>query len=130
LELINRPTSFSQFFWWFPQFFPASRNVQIAGVAAICWAIWKLRNKACFEGKLIHSPVELICYATVFIKYWAGLHNPADRDLLIGGAKALTREATNLMPRHPSTRQMLQGGRNNDDEGEIDDGRRAADPSS
>jgi hypothetical protein len=28
----NRPASFSQFFWWFPQFFPASRNVQIAGV--------------------------------------------------------------------------------------------------
>jgi hypothetical protein len=64
----NRPASFTQFFWWFPNFFPASRNVQIAGVAAICWAIWKLRNKACFEGKLIHSPVELICYAVVFMK--------------------------------------------------------------
>jgi hypothetical protein len=32
----NRPASFSQFFWWFPNFFPASRNIQIAGVASIC----------------------------------------------------------------------------------------------
>jgi hypothetical protein len=30
---------------------PASRNTQIFGLAAICWVIWKLRNKACFEKK-------------------------------------------------------------------------------
>jgi hypothetical protein len=95
---LNRPASFTQFFWWFPNFFPASRNVQIAGVAAICWAIWKLRNKACFEGKLIHSPIELICYVVVFIKYWAGLNNPADREMLVGGADALSREAMSMVP--------------------------------
>jgi hypothetical protein len=52
--VINSPTrsgSFSQFFWWFPQFIPASRNNQIAGLATICWAIWKLRNRACFKKK-------------------------------------------------------------------------------
>jgi hypothetical protein len=37
--------------WWIPQFLPISRNIQIAGVDAICWAIWKMRNRACFEGK-------------------------------------------------------------------------------
>jgi hypothetical protein len=83
----NRHASFTQFFWWFPKFFPASRNVQIAGVAAICWAVSKLRNKACFESKLIHSPIELICYVVVFMKYWAGLNNPADRDMLVGGGR-------------------------------------------
>jgi hypothetical protein len=41
----TRPGSFAQFFWWMPQFSRASRNVQIAGLAAICWAIWKTRNK-------------------------------------------------------------------------------------
>jgi hypothetical protein len=56
----------------FPNFF-LFRNVQIAGVAAICWTIWKLRNRACFEGKLIQTPVELIYFAVVFMKYWAGL---------------------------------------------------------
>jgi hypothetical protein len=39
---INSPThpgSFSQFFWWFPKFVTASRNTQIALLAAICWAV-------------------------------------------------------------------------------------------
>jgi hypothetical protein len=38
----DRPQSFTQFIWWFPHFVPASRNVQIAGLTTICWAIWKL----------------------------------------------------------------------------------------
>ena len=67
----------------------ASRNVQIAGVAAICWAVWKTHNRACFEGKLINSPVELIHYAGVFMKYWAGLHNSVDQEALRAGAEAL-----------------------------------------
>jgi hypothetical protein len=47
----NRPGSFTQFFWWFPRYVPASRNTQIVGLAAISWVVWKLRNKACFEKK-------------------------------------------------------------------------------
>lgn len=35
-------------------FLPRSRNLQIVGLAVMCWAIWKLRNKACFENKLIN----------------------------------------------------------------------------
>jgi hypothetical protein len=75
----NRPGNFSQFFWWFPFFVPASRNVQILGLASICWAIWKLRNRACFDKKFINSPFDLICYSTVFMKYWAGDKGIANR---------------------------------------------------
>jgi hypothetical protein len=75
----DRPGSFTQFFWWFPRLIPASRNVQIAGLAAICWAIWKLRNRACFEHKLIKNPSELISFAAVFMNYWAGLHSLMQR---------------------------------------------------
>jgi hypothetical protein len=57
---------------------PASRNTQIAGLAAISWAIWKLQNRACFENKLINSPCKLINYDVVFMKYWAGLHEEKD----------------------------------------------------
>jgi hypothetical protein len=92
VKAIGAPTSlgsFSQFFWWFPQFLPVSRNVQIADIAAICWAIWKMRNKACFEQKLIKSPLELICYATVFMKYWAGLNSTSDQEALRSGADAI-----------------------------------------
>jgi hypothetical protein len=39
-----------------------SRNIQIYGIVAIYWAIWKLQNKACLDGKLIKSPTALICY--------------------------------------------------------------------
>jgi hypothetical protein len=48
-------------------------------------------GKACFEGKLIHSPIELICYVVVFMKYWAGLNNSAYREMLVVGANAVKR---------------------------------------
>jgi hypothetical protein len=56
--------------------------------------IWKLRNRACFEGKLINSPIDLICYATVFMKYWAGLNPGADQEAIHRGADALINVAT------------------------------------
>jgi hypothetical protein len=48
-----------------------------------------MRNRACFEGKLIQTPVELICFVVVFMKYWAGLNVQADSDALRQGADAL-----------------------------------------
>lgn len=64
------------------------------GVAAICWAIWKLRNKACFEEKkLIRSPAEIVCYACAFLRYWAGLHMEVDRSNILAGAAAFQSEA-------------------------------------
>jgi hypothetical protein len=93
IDAFTMPENFSQFFWWFPRHVPASRNVQILGVAAICWAIWKLRNRACFEGKLIHSPIELIIYSTVFMNYWAGLNSAADQVIIRQGAENLANVA-------------------------------------
>jgi hypothetical protein len=90
----DRPGSFTQFFWWFPNLVPASRNVQIAGLAAICWAIWKLRNRACFDKKLIKSPSELISLSVVFMQHWAGLHNATDEVNIKTGADNLLRLAT------------------------------------
>jgi hypothetical protein len=78
----------------FPNFVPASRNTQIAGLAAICWAIWKLRNKAYFKNKLIHSPFELISYAVVFMNYWAGLYGEKDAADIQAGADNLMRLAS------------------------------------
>ena len=60
----------------------------------MCWAIWKIQNKACFEGKIISNPNELICSTCVFIKYWAGLHDGADRANLKEGAALLLDLAT------------------------------------
>ena len=43
------------------------------GLAAICWTIWKTWNNSCFEQKLISSPMEIVCLASSFLNYWAGL---------------------------------------------------------
>jgi hypothetical protein len=110
----SRPGNFSQFFWWFPRFIPASRNVQILGIASICWAIWKLRNRACFEGKLINSPIDLICYATVFMKYWAGLNSDTDQDAIRRGANALIDMATGTQMGVLNS-LMIEGGRSSHD---------------
>jgi hypothetical protein len=72
---------------------PASRNTQIAGLVTICWAIWKLRNRACFDHKLIKNPFELISYSTMFMKHWAGLHDEKDADDIRAGADGLLRLA-------------------------------------
>lgn len=45
----HRPNSFIQYFGWVQKFLHVGRNVQVVGLAAICWAVWKLHNKACFE---------------------------------------------------------------------------------
>ena len=91
----SRFGSFDQYFqYWVIQFLPISRNAQITCRAAICWAIWKLKNRACFEKKkLIKTHVELICYACVFIKLWAGLHEEEEKKALHMGADELKGDA-------------------------------------
>lgn len=70
LGLNNRPSCFTQYFVWIASSTKLCRNIQVVGIAAICWAVWKLGNRACFEKKLIRSPAELICSACSFLKYW------------------------------------------------------------
>jgi hypothetical protein len=76
---------------------------------------------------LIHSPIKLICYVVVFMKYWAGLNNPADRDMLVGGDEALSREAMNMVPGSSTQGRALLGARGNDESGEIVDAGSGAD---
>jgi hypothetical protein len=92
----DRSENFTQFFWWFPRLIPASRNVQIAGLAAICWTIWKLRNRACFEHKLIKNPSELISFAAVFMNYWACLHSSPDAENIRAGAASMLQLTTGV----------------------------------
>jgi hypothetical protein len=122
------PGSFTQYFWWIPQFLHVSRNVQIAGVAAICWAIWKLRNRACFEGKVIQSPVELICFAVVFMKYWAGLNVQADGDALRHGADTIQQTALSSVRSNRPASLRIEGNRQANDGGEVDDNQEDAGP--
>jgi hypothetical protein len=85
----TRPTCFTQYFWWITKFLQIGPNIHIVAIAAFCWAIWKTRNRACFVGKLISSPVELICYICAFIRYWAGLQGAGTKEDMMVGAVCL-----------------------------------------
>lgn len=39
------------------------RNVMAVGIAAIFWAVWKTRNKACFENVFPYDPSRVIVQA-------------------------------------------------------------------
>jgi len=69
------------------------------GIAAICWTIWKTRNKSCFEGKIIRNPAEIICYACALMTYWAGLFLEMDKETLQAGVTTMLQIATKLMIR-------------------------------
>jgi hypothetical protein len=103
LGVFTRPSCFTQYFWWIAKVFPVGPNFHIVGIAALCWAIWKTRNNACFEGKLISSPMGLICYMCAFLRYWAGLQGENDREMLMEGASRLQRGA---MAAHEMARQV------------------------
>ena len=53
-------------------------------------------TKPASKKKLIKSPIELISYFVVFMKFWAGLHNNADAEALRAGADALLNLATSV----------------------------------
>jgi hypothetical protein len=89
LGVFTRPSCFTQYFRWIAKILPVGSNLHIVGIAALCWAIWKTRNNACFEGKLISSPVGLICYMCAFLRYWAGLQGEKDKEMLLEGASRL-----------------------------------------
>lgn len=75
------------------------------GVAAICWAIWKSRNKAVFENKAVKSPLEIICYACALMIFWSGLFAEDEKEQLIEGANTMLRVAKELLATQ-STRQV------------------------
>ena len=67
------------------------------GVAALCWAIWKTRNKVCFDGKKFQNSIEIICYACTLMRYWTGLYAEVDREMLINGVNTMLRVATEIL---------------------------------
>jgi hypothetical protein len=80
-------------------------------------------NKACFDGKLIKSSVELIFYSVVFMNYWACLNNYAYQVALRAGAESLTdvaMAARDATPR-PGDRARLGPGTSSPNQDASDD---------
>ena len=84
-----RPTSLDQYWIWISLVLKEGKNFYMTGLSAICWAVWLSRNKFSIEGKLTRSPTEVICLASSFISYWAGLQKGSDKEVLESGADTL-----------------------------------------
>jgi hypothetical protein len=52
---------------------PKGKDLYYFGFAVVCWAIWKCKNRAILDKKLIKRPDEIILHACTYISYWAGL---------------------------------------------------------
>jgi hypothetical protein len=93
-----RPSSFDQFWVWVDIFLRNNKKIHFVGLSAICWAVWKTRNTIHFEKKSIRSPTEIICLASSFIIYWAGLQKESDRQALEAGTEAMKEVALHFHP--------------------------------
>jgi hypothetical protein len=60
-------------------------------IAAICWAIWNVRNKDTFEKHILRSPSEIIFFSISLLLFWAGLQKDADRECLYEGDAKIKR---------------------------------------
>jgi len=65
--------------------------------ATICWAIWKARNKACFDKKLIKNPLEIVCHAGALMKFWTGLFAEMDNEALENGVNTMLKVAMEIL---------------------------------
>jgi len=82
---------------WCERWFPFGKKYHPWGIGAICWAIWKCRNKASFDKKLIKDPLEIICYACALMKFWSGLYAKMDEEQLEEGVNTMLRVAKEIL---------------------------------
>jgi hypothetical protein len=78
-----------QYRQWIRNVLPQGEKIHQFGYAAICWAIWKCRNRAVFYKKVIKHPAEIIVHACVFMSHWAGLFNVHFANGIIDGVKVM-----------------------------------------
>jgi hypothetical protein len=98
----NIPRNLRQYKTWVAEWLPKGRPVYIVGCAAVCWAIWKCRNKACFDKKMIKNPLGVLIHVCSFLSYWAGLYNSEMQGKILEGVQALLACAHKMMEGQPA----------------------------
>jgi len=111
----NIPKSVEQCWAWCETWLPNGKKIHTFGIAAICWAIWKSPNKACFEGKCIQDPTSIVCYACMLMGYWAGLYMGVDKEELVEGINTMLKIAAKLVSKKKKTDEtkLLEDNHNN-----------------
>jgi hypothetical protein len=91
------PKNLWQSFVWFHYFLPGGDRFYMVGMAAVCWAIWILRNKLTFEHYVLRNPVEIVFTVCSFLLHWTGLQKEEDRIILKTNTKFLMAVAAGLV---------------------------------
>jgi hypothetical protein len=89
--------------------FPQGKAFHHFGFSVICWAIWKCRNKAAFDGKRIKHPAEIFIHACAFMSYWTGLLVVEDQSQVAARVETMLKIAYRLLSfqSKPPGAQML-----------------------
>jgi hypothetical protein len=87
---------------------PKNGNLHMVGLAAICRGYGRHATQSVLKRKKIRSHVEIICLASSYLNYWAGLQKDEDKTSIEMGAEAL-KEAALL--HHPQARPQQRSGR-------------------
>ena len=85
----NTPRDCEQYKQWIRKWLPNGQAAYHFGFAAVCWAIWKCRNKTIFDAKLIRHPAEILLHSCASMNYWAGLYTADFQGKLLEGVKTL-----------------------------------------
>jgi hypothetical protein len=59
------------------------KSLVLAGAATTCWAIWRCRNDAIFDRKVVHSPSQIIYSAIHWFRIWIILQKHGMRDKVL-----------------------------------------------
>jgi hypothetical protein len=91
------PNNLWQALTWFYAFVPGGSEDFMVGISAICWAIWKTRNKVTFENHKMRTPCEIMFFASALLMYWAGLQKDQGKEMIQRGASKLMEKASDLL---------------------------------
>jgi hypothetical protein len=106
----NRPClrigchTYNHFFLWMKKALPGG-TLFMFGLAVVCSAIWKARNRACFDKEPIKHPSEIFYSNCFFLRYWAGLRAGEAHQKIQDGVGQRCRQLTR------SLRRSLRRGR-------------------
>jgi hypothetical protein len=89
----NIPHSTNQICHWLTNWLLGGEVVYTLISSAVCWSIWKRRNKTCFDRKPLRNPIEIIIHAGAFLNYWVGLYKEELQEKIVEGVKTLVAAA-------------------------------------
>lgn len=76
---------------------PGGDKIYLKGLAAICWSIWKSRNKAGFDKILIKHPCDILFQVSTFLSNWAGIQKGALQEIVKTSVEAMIKVAIKVL---------------------------------